>query len=236
MRVITWNCNMAFRHKADHILKYKPDILVVPECEHPDKIIFSAKKKPSGIIWYGENQHKGLAIFSFNGYTVSLLPQHNPIYKTILPIQLNYKKYRFILFGIWANNPVDKGYQYSGQIWKALKEYEPLLNHPHILLAGDFNSNTIWDRPKRVHNHTALVEKLAQKKIVSAYHHYFNQIQGKEKHPTLYMYRHQNKPYHIDYCFASLSLIKKLNFVKVGRFNKWKDKSDHTPLIADFAL
>lgn len=227
---------MAFRKKTDYILKHKPDILIIPECEHPNKIVFPNRKKPTSTIWFGKNQHKGLAVFSFNDYQLILLPKHNPTFKIILPIKVFYKQTEMLLFAIWANNPADRGFEYNGQIWKALKEYEPLLNHSRILLVGDFNSNTIWDRPKRIHNHTALVEKLAQKKIISTYHHYFNQTQGKEKHPTLYMYRHQNKPYHIDYCFASASLIKKLNFVKVGRYHAWRDKSDHTPLIVDFAL
>lgn len=33
MKVITWNCNMAFRKKDANILSYKPDLLIVPECE-----------------------------------------------------------------------------------------------------------------------------------------------------------------------------------------------------------
>jgi exonuclease III len=36
MKIITWNCNMAFRKKADWILQYEPDILIIPECEHPE--------------------------------------------------------------------------------------------------------------------------------------------------------------------------------------------------------
>lgn len=31
---------MVFRKKADSILFHKPDILIVPECEHPDKLKF----------------------------------------------------------------------------------------------------------------------------------------------------------------------------------------------------
>jgi hypothetical protein len=40
----------------------------------------------------------------------------------------------------------------------------------------------------------------AAKGIESVYHKYFEQQQGKEAHPTFYLYRHQNKPYHMDYC------------------------------------
>ena len=38
---------MAFRKKADFILTYKPDILIVPECEHPDKLKFNPNKYSS---------------------------------------------------------------------------------------------------------------------------------------------------------------------------------------------
>lgn len=38
MKIITWNCNMTFRKKAEYILSHKPDIIIVPECEQPEKI------------------------------------------------------------------------------------------------------------------------------------------------------------------------------------------------------
>lgn len=42
---------MAFRKKADFILKYKPDILVVPECEHPDRLKFkNGTQKPTHVF------------------------------------------------------------------------------------------------------------------------------------------------------------------------------------------
>ena len=64
MKIITWNCNMAFRKKAEFILAYKPDILVVPECEHPDKLKFDqALPAPTNILWFGSNKNKGLGIF-----------------------------------------------------------------------------------------------------------------------------------------------------------------------------
>jgi exodeoxyribonuclease III len=39
MRLISWNCQGAFRKKADIIMAQRPDILVVQECEHPDSMV-----------------------------------------------------------------------------------------------------------------------------------------------------------------------------------------------------
>ena len=99
------------------------------------------------------------------------------------------------------------------------------------MLVGDFNSNTIWDRPRRKSNHSNVVKFLEEKEIYSCYHLYHKQEQGKEKHPTLYMYRHKDKPYHIDYCFISKELAKNLYSVDVGAFDAWCTHSDHVPVI-----
>ena len=50
MRLITWNCQGAFRKKVDVILTQKPDILVVQECEHPDKLLFNSTTQPKYIF------------------------------------------------------------------------------------------------------------------------------------------------------------------------------------------
>jgi exodeoxyribonuclease-3 len=51
MKIITWNCNMAFRKKADRVLALDPDIIVVPECECADKLKFPAgTKRPTSIL------------------------------------------------------------------------------------------------------------------------------------------------------------------------------------------
>lgn len=48
------------------------------------------------------------------------------------------------------------------------------------------------------------------------------------------MHRKIDKPYHIDFCFASLNLIKILESVEVGTYEKWTKYSDHKPLIVNF--
>jgi exodeoxyribonuclease-3 len=228
---------MAFRKKAGFILKHKPDILVVPECEHPDKLQFSRKRHiPKDILWFGSNQHKGLGIFSYGDHRLRLLDTHNTDLKMILPVAVTGGQIDFTLFAVWANNPEDPDGQYVEQVWKALEHYDGLINDTRTILIGDFNSNTIWDRPRRVGNHSHVVSRLAEKGIVSCYHQHHQQEQGKEKHPTLYLYRHKDKPYHLDYCFASADLAEKIKLVEVGKHAYWTKHSDHVPVIITFDL
>ena len=228
---------MAFRRKANLLLAHKPDIVIIPECEHPDKLKFeSSITEPSDVFWFGSNQNKGLGVFSYSSYKFKLVNSHKPDYRTILPLIAANKKFEFTLFAIWANNPQDRGYQYIGQVWKAINFYSDLLNRKRTILVGDFNSNTIWDKPRREGNHSTVVDFLKTKGIHSTYHEFFKQKQGQEKHNTLFMYRHKDKSYHIDYCFASADLIKKLISVEVGEHSNWSKHSDHTPLIITFNI
>jgi exodeoxyribonuclease III len=226
---------MAFRKKAGLVLKHKPDILVIPECEHPDKLKFiSGIPTPTDIIWQGTNQHKGLGVLSYNNYKIKLLDEHNPELKTILPIRVSNGKKHFTLLAVWAYNPADKDYDYIGQVWKAIHYYEELLRSGKVILAGDFNSNVIWDRLKRKTNHSMVVEKLKTLGIHSVYHSHLKIDPGSEKHPTFFLYRHKDKPYHIDYCFASGNFIRKTGDIEIGNYQTWKMHSDHSPLMVSF--
>jgi exodeoxyribonuclease III len=232
MKIITWNCNMAFRRKAEVILKYKPDILIVPECEHPDKLQFSNPKlKPQDSLWFGNNLNKGLGIFSYNSFRFKLKKNYDPRFQTIIPVSVTGGQFDFTLYAIWAWNPTDPDGRYVEQIWKALHHYERHLTKQHVILAGDFNSNTIWDKKYRIGNHSHVVKKLEAKKIYSTYHLHYKQEHGNEKHPTLYMYRHKDKPYHIDYCFASGGLAERLQSVRIGKHKFWTRYSDHVPVM-----
>lgn len=238
MRLITWNCQGAFRKKVDFILELKPDILVVQECEHPDKLKFNEKTpKPQDIYWYSDGGKKGLGLFSYSDFKFELLPEFNPEFRYILPFRLKGNGKTFTFFAIWAmNNKENYEARYIGQIWLAINYYQDLLSNNTTILIGDFNSNKIWDYKDRVGNHSDVVNKLAEQKIHSVYHYHFNTEQGKEKHSTLFMYRKKEKPYHIDYCFVSEDLLDKLKEVEIGTYEKWTVHSDHSPLNIKFDL
>ncbi len=235
MKIITWNCNMAFRKKARVILKYKPDILVIQECEHTDKIKFPPRTPPpTSALWIGSNLHKGLAVFSFGKYRLKLHDNYTDSLRLVAPVLVTGGACEFHLLAIWSNNPSDKDGRYVAQVWKAIHYYDKLLAGSHCILAGDFNSNTIWDKSHKTGSHSDVVKLLEGKKIFSTYHLFHKQKQGAEKHPTHYLYRHKDKNYHLDYCFASEGFAKDLKQVQVGSFKKWCALSDHVPLMVTF--
>lgn len=236
MKIITWNCQGAFRKKAEFIVTHKPDILIIPECEHPDKLKFKSDiQLPSDSVWFGKNPNKGLGVFSYNGYKLKLLDIHNPDFKFVLPLSVSNDKISLTLFAIWSQKPENHD-NYTVQVWNAVNYYTDLLEEKNLVLAGDFNSNSIWDKPRRVSNHSNLVEYLKNKNISSAYHFYHKQTQGQEKDKTLFMQRNKDRPYHIDYCFASADLIDRIENVEIGSYDQWTTHSDHSPLSIKFDL
>ena len=138
---------MAFRKKADFILAHKPDILIVPECEHPDKLKFNTDTpKPTDILWFGMNRNKGIGIFSYTKFKFKLLNTHNPDLRMIIPIGVTGGKYDFTLYAIWANNPEDPDGQYIEQVWKAIQHYDQKIMVGHYLAFSNSYGNRHFRR------------------------------------------------------------------------------------------
>jgi exodeoxyribonuclease-3 len=237
MRIVEWNCNMAFRKKATRILTFNPDLLIVPECECLERLKFPlSMPQPRYKIWIGDNHAKGIGIFSYSDLEITLHEAYDSSFRYVVPIKVNGSK-RFNLLAIWAmNDENDQRRRYIGQVWLAAKRYESLLDDS-ILITGDFNWNQIWDgSPDLYGNLTQTVEFLQSKGIVSLYHTFFQEAFGQESRPTLYMYRKASRPYHIDYCFASADFVDKLQSVEVGSYADWQVVSDHMPVITTFKI
>jgi len=227
---------MAFRKKAEFILNEQPDILIVPECENKERLEFGLfTVQPTDSYWYGDLPTKGIGVFTYGDFKIKLLTIHNPDFKYVLPLSVYNDKTSYSVFAVWTQKPVNND-NYTEQIWNAVQYYSDLLDGENIIIAGDFNTNTIFDKPNRIVNHSSLVDFLKSKNIISTYHHFHNQIQGQEKDPTLFMQRKKDRPFHIDYCFASSNVIAKLINVEIGKYEDWTKHSDHKPLIVTFDL
>ncbi len=224
---------MAFRKKFERIFALKPDLLFIQECEHPDRL--NETIDPSlynEIHWYGDNPHKGLAVLNFTEFKLHFLKTHNPEFRYILPYQLEINKSAIQLFHIWAMpHENDRAKSYVGQIWQAIQYYS--YSEEATILIGDFNSHVQWDKERKHGNHSDLVNYLADKSIVSAYHLQRNMQAGDEKEDTYFMYKKRDKGYHMDYCFLSTSLLQANFNCRIGKYENWIELSDHLPIILD---
>jgi endonuclease/exonuclease/phosphatase family metal-dependent hydrolase len=93
---------------------------------------------------------------------------------------------------------------YGRTLLKGLQAYKGLLADGPAVVAGDFNSNAIWDRENPGANHSMAVELLAGCDLVSAYHEFFDEPHGQENHERATHYHgwKSDRPFHIDYCFV----------------------------------
>lgn len=224
---------MAFRKKAQTVTVHKPDILIIQESEHPDKLGSGELSEYPHCTWAGSNKNKGLLVMSRENYPFTIWPGYTEKYRYILPLKVQ-AEYPFILLGVWAQNCKEEpAYRYIGQVWKALNEYEDLLDEPCII-AGDFNSNAIWGKGHPGCSHQDTVELLHDHKIESLYHRQYGEEQGSEKRVTYYFQKNLNKGFHIDYCFASKCFFKGSPRLSIPGPENWIKASDHAPLFIDF--
>lgn len=234
MKIITWNCNGALRNKFESLLDFDADLIIVQECENPAE----AKDKKYidwavNNLWVGDTKSKGIGIFAKQNIDLQRL-NWSDIYmghkvKHFLPCSVNKQ---FELLAVWTHQNNSPNFGYIGQLWKYLQ-----INKHHLtntIIAGDFNSNIIWDEWDRWWNHSDVVKELKTINIESLYHTYTKEEQGKESQPTFFLQRNMLKPYHIDYCFASIQFVDKLSNVTIEPFEKWKHLSDHSPMIITF--
>jgi endonuclease/exonuclease/phosphatase family metal-dependent hydrolase len=101
------------------------------------------------------------------------------------------------------------------------------------VVAGDFNSNKVFDTARIQHTHSGVVSRLESLGVFSAYHAHHREDQGRESRPTFYMYRHADKPYHLDYVFLPNAWRSAVREVVVGAHARWEQHSDHMPLTID---
>lgn len=209
---------------------FDADILVVQECEDPDKSKDDNYKKWAGnYLWTGSNKHKGLGIFAKNNVKLEKLDWDSAGLKYFIPCKIN-DDFNFV--AVWCQRADSRDFRYIGQLWKYLQLHKSKLGKS--IIAGDFNSNVIWDSGHRWGSHSDVVRELGDVKVESLYHKRFNEEAGKEKQATFYMHRNLQKPYHIDYIFGSEEIVRSVTEFVIGKKESWLEISDHVPVFCRY--
>jgi exonuclease III len=230
MRILSWNCNGAFRRKFRLLDNFEADILVIQECEEPTESFDGYFAWAGNYLWVGAHKHKGLGIFAKGDLRLQRLNWPAKDASLFLPVQINNGVQ---IVGVWTQAVKNTSASYVGQLWQYLQLNRERLNETTVL-CGDFNSNTQWDKPRGQWSHSKCVAELSELRIVSIYHRQENEPQGDEKRPTFFLQRNLSKPFHIDYAFAHENLTSQVvpNFM-IGDPDPWLAHSDHMPLVFD---
>lgn len=230
MKILTWNCNGAFRKKYKLLESFSPDLMIIQECENPelsrdaDYQLFAKNS-----LWTGNNKNKGLGIFAKEHISIVNNNWDSEGLKYFISCKVNEK---FNLVGVWCHGAGSPTFGYIGQFWKYLQLHKSRMQN--ILIAGDFNSNKIWDKWDRWWNHSDVVKELAEIGIRSFYHELNKIEQGEEREPTFFLQKNQEKPYHIDYFFGSHEILQSVILLNIGCYRDWMAYSDHMPIIIEF--
>lgn len=232
---------MALHRKFDALMSLKPDIAVICECADPDTLRERGLELGCEPIWFGRNRHKGLGVFTFNGYSAEMADPFFPTLHYVAPVRIDGPN-RLSLMAVWAQNLSGGNTRklQAGPFRRALTKYRSFLTDGPAVVAGDLNNNVIWDKPGWRINHATAVSLLEDMSLVSAYHEVLGEEQGRESTPTIY-WRDRKKDgptYHLDYVFVPRSWVAHISEMCVGSFEDWcgSKLSDHVPVVVDLEI
>jgi hypothetical protein len=225
MRLATWNCCRGpYNKKAALLDALGADVAVIQECARP-----SAESE--SLLWFGDNPRQGLAVVARGDYRLKRVCRARSVPKYVVPVEVTGPR-SFLLFAVWTKT--GQAHCYVEAAVRAVFLYRKLIASRPTVFMGDVNSNVIWDHQHPEDRcHTALVTKLSDLGLVSAYHTFFGESHGKETRPTYYFHWKESRPYHLDYCFIPKAWLPRLRDVSVGPYGSWKAHSDHRPLTVD---
>jgi hypothetical protein len=158
MRIVVWNCKMALSRKRQHLYDLHPDIAVIPECSR-NCLNLCLQDNFEGR-WFGDNPRKGLGVLVAKPLQIG--SAEKPRSKWVVPMEILGGPRDLQLIAVWTTlvrSSLAKGY--IGQLSKAIADNPQWFDDKPTILAGDFNSNKIWDdMRKKTGNHSTVVSAL----------------------------------------------------------------------------
>lgn len=225
MRLVTWNAYRGpIASRLSRLSQLQPDLVVLQECSSPSLF--------DDAIWAGPRVRQGVAIAAAN-----------PAYRLTRVDDATYDDGPgaiarvdgpppFLVAGVWTRKAKSRSYIAHALTW--LEHHRRELVSLPLVVMGDFNASPA--SPNQRKEHLEMLRRFREQfGIVSAYHAFHGVEHGEETHPTHYWRRHEDEPWHIDFCFIPEEWVERLRSVEVGGYSDWAD-SDHRPVVVDLCL
>ena len=186
------------------VVALQPDVLILAESARPDIVLRKAPDiRPSGYDWVGDNEQKGLSVFTFGSYSVARAPTWRRELRYFLPVRVTGPENADIL-ATWAfvNTTPPKVIPNSPLLGEAVQYYASFLESRGAVMAGDFNAGVRWDSDARP-EFMLLAKALASMGLSSAIHTMGSLPFGHRDEPATFFDRtKKDTPFHIDYVFS----------------------------------
>jgi exodeoxyribonuclease III len=196
MRIVSWNCcRRGFAGVIEALAPLSADLLFLQEVGCP-----GTKEPP--CVWRGAYERQGVAIVALSG---ALTLSGRAPSRASTPVHVAGPT-PFRALNVWAHpRPT-----YPADVHATLDRCRAALTGCAAVVAGDFNSSVTADT-RRQPRHASLVARLRDEfGLVTAYHEFHDEQQGRESAPTYFHLRRPNAPWHIDYCFVPAAWATKL--------------------------
>ena len=112
MRLVTWNCNGAFRRKVGPIDALDADVLVIQECEDPSQSTPDYRSWAGDYAWIGYGKNNGIGIFPRKGQSIEQLAWPSNLWELFLPVRIDDS---FTVLGVWTQHAAPSRFAYIGQ-------------------------------------------------------------------------------------------------------------------------
>lgn len=223
MRIVTWNCSRGpFAAKLQAVQEMGADVAILSESAKPSE-------ETDSTAWFSAGKY-GTVVWVRTPYALQDLPQAklpccvNPL-RVIGPVSFN-------LLAVWTW-PAPS---YKAAFSNGLTAYQDLLNDGPSVVAGDFNGNVSFDKPRSRNKWRSLFERLESHGLRSAYHAATSENIGQETAATHYHKRKPGSRFHIDYCFIPQHWCNASLRVGVSEYDNIPLQSDHVPIVVDVSL
>ena len=231
MRLVEWNCRMAFHKKLWLLEKLGADLAVVPECS--ENAIATSDEFIS-FLWKGHNPKKGLGIIAFNEWQLQLRDDLESL-PWVIPFKAWHPEgLEFNALAVWTvENKSVSDLSYAKQITRLINTYSKEIKSENLSIIGDFNTS-IQGPSKGPHQEN--LQLLDSLNLFSAYHTLNGLNHGDEEEMTLKWIGPGKKEYlyHCDFIFLPKKI---LDGGKSFIYKLWSGEhtklSDHQPVVVD---